>query len=107
MEAIFTGIDQVCFAGHTHTPGVFTVDGDYLTPQDCGGEWPIRKTRAFINVGSVGQPRDGDIRSSYVTFDGEKVSFHRISYDVEKTVSVFSGIPELPPYLGLRLREGR
>lgn len=107
MDGIFSGIDQVCFAGHTHTPGIFTAEGEYITPEACGSEWPIRRTRAFVNVGSVGQPRDGDARASYVTFDGELVRFHRVPYDVEKTITVLEGIPDLPPYLGLRLREGR
>lgn len=106
MAEIFREIDRACFAGHTHTPGVFTVDGDYLSPGDCGGEWPISGKKAFINVGSVGQPRDGDIRASYVTIDEDVVRFCRVPYDVEKTIAVFGAIPELPPYLGLRLREG-
>jgi predicted phosphodiesterase len=107
MEAVFGSIGQVCFAGHTHTPGIFTESGEHLAPRDCRMEWEISKERAFINVGSVGQPRDGDVRASYVTFDGEVVRFHRVIYDVERTISVFAGIPQLPPYLGLRLREGR
>ena len=107
MEQIFSKIRQVCFSGHTHTPGVFTEEGEYLTTTDCGGEWPIARKRALINVGSVGQPRDGDTRSSYVIFDGEVVRFQRVEYDVEKTISVFHSIRMLPPYLGLRLREGR
>ncbi len=107
MDQIFERIGQTCFSGHTHTPGVFTDQAEYLSTKDCGGEWPIARSRALINVGSVGQPRDGDSRSSYITFDGEIVRFHRVEYDVEKTISVFETIRMLPPYLALRLREGR
>ena len=61
----------------------------------------------IINVGSVGQPRDGDPRSSYVVFDGKSVEFHRVVYDVEATIKQFRDHPELPEYLALRLIEGR
>lgn len=43
-----------------------------------------RNCRYIVNVGSVGQPRDGDPRASYVVYDAqqEQVEYHRISYDV-------------------------
>jgi predicted phosphodiesterase len=107
MADIFDGIQRICFAGHTHAPGVFTAEGEYLTPDECAGEWDIRLGRALLNVGSVGQPRDGDVRASYVTFDGERVKFLRVPYDIEKTIEAFQAVEALPPYLGLRLREGR
>jgi diadenosine tetraphosphatase ApaH/serine/threonine PP2A family protein phosphatase len=61
----------------------------------------------LINVGSVGQPRDGDNRACYVIFDGKTVRFHRVAYDVRKTVDQLLQIEELPEYLAYRLREGR
>ena len=61
----------------------------------------------MINVGSVGQPRNNDPRSSYVTVDGDLVEFHRVSYDINETVSKIYGVPELDNFLGDRLREGR
>ena len=69
----------------------------------------------FINVGSVGQPRDGDWRSCYVILNYEPkgsdnfIEFHRVEYDVEKTVAAFAEIPELAkyPFLAQRIREGR
>ena len=38
----------------------------------------------FINVGSVGQPRDGDPRASYVIYDPQtkEVRFRRLNYDI-------------------------
>ena len=66
---------------------------------------------AIVNVGSVGQPRGGDPRSSFVTYDGDgtggTVRFHRLSYDVEKTMGKIRGIEELPDYLADRLAQGR
>ena len=44
--------------------------------------------RYFVNVGSVGQPRDGDHRACYVTYDLETsvVELHRVDYDIETTM---------------------
>ena len=78
-----------------------------IMSDEVGGQWPISRSRALLDAGSVGQPRAGETRASYVTFDEEVVRFHRVEYDVERTISVFEKIPDLPPYLGLRLREGR
>ena len=49
----------------------------------------------MINVGSVGQPRDGDWRSCYVIHDGESISFRRVEYDVERTVQQIEAVEEL------------
>jgi diadenosine tetraphosphatase ApaH/serine/threonine PP2A family protein phosphatase len=40
---------------------------------------------AVVNVGSVGQPRDGDPRSCFVVVDGRTVEFHRVAYDFRRT----------------------
>ncbi len=61
----------------------------------------------MINVGSVGQPRDGDWRSSYVILEGEMVHFRRVEYNVDDTVQKIYDIPDLDNSLGDRLREGR
>ena len=63
--------------------------------------------RAVVNVGSVGQPRDRDPRSSFVLFDGDVVEFLRVPYDVERVVKKVESIPELDNFLGARLRDGR
>lgn len=74
----------VCFHGHTHCPmiyekqlaGVFRID-----PQDF--KLAIGR-KYFINVGSVGQPRDGDPRATYVIYDTAErtVSYRRLEYDI-------------------------
>ena len=61
----------------------------------------------LVNVGSVGQPRDGDWRACYVLVDGWDITFRRVEYDVDATVAKIYAIPELPNFLGDRLREGR
>lgn len=61
--------DVVCF-GHTHKPWYRVVGGVH-----------------FVNMGSVGRPKDGDPRAGYVVLDvipdGVKVEFIRVSYDIE------------------------
>ena len=61
----------------------------------------------MINVGSVGQPRDGDPRSSYVIFDGREIEFRRVEYDAQQTRQKILAIAELDDFLGDRLLEGR
>lgn len=40
--------------------------------------------KVYCNPGSVGQPRDGDNRAAFATWDGEKFELHRVAYDFEK-----------------------
>jgi diadenosine tetraphosphatase ApaH/serine/threonine PP2A family protein phosphatase len=61
----------------------------------------------MINVGSVGQPRDGDPRSCYVVLADGVITFRRVTYDVDKTIKKIYDTPELDNFLGDRLREGR
>jgi len=75
---------SVCFSGHTHVPVVFVKDtmvrgGTYTT-------FKIEKKKHyFINVGSVGQPRDSNPKAAYVTYDltTREVELRRVAYDIE------------------------
>jgi diadenosine tetraphosphatase ApaH/serine/threonine PP2A family protein phosphatase len=62
--------------------------------------------RYIMNVGSVGQPRDGDPRASYAIVDDEKLEIVRVPYDVESVQKKMSkaGLPSL---LIERLAAGR
>lgn len=106
MERIFGLVDQYCFQGHTHIPGVFTEDLDFLSPEEIDYEYTLNEQKVLVNVGSVGQPRDGDNRSSYVIVDEDKVKFRRVEYDFEKTAQKIYDIPDLDNFLGDRLRNG-
>ena len=102
----------LCFVGHSHIPGVYTEDLKFLSPGAAAGaggkSWVAEAgKKALINVGSVGQPRDGDARSSYVVWDGKKVTFYRLEYDVKTTMDKIYAIPGLPNYLADRLIVGR
>ena len=107
MDKIFTLVDRYCFQGHTHVPGIFTADHRFFSLQDLGQQYELGTTKVFLNVGSVGQPRDGDPRACYVVRDGEMVEFRRVAYPVEKTIEKIYAIAELDNFLGDRLRDGR
>ncbi|GAC1458707.1 MAG: metallophosphoesterase family protein [Ktedonobacterales bacterium] len=62
--------------------------------------------RAIINPGSVGQPRDGDYRASYVIYDSEQgFEFRRVPYNVAQTQRKIQA-SGLPARLAERLAEG-
>ena len=72
--------------GHTHLPMAWIEeDGviEVVSPGD-GSVLELRGRRVLANPGSVGQPRDGDTRASFMIVDTEAdtISWHRIAYDV-------------------------
>lgn len=88
---------QVCFFGHTHTPRVY-VKGMSVTIENTETLRIEPGRKYFINVGSVGQPRDGDWRSAYAVYDhdNQEVSIRRIPYDLQTAQRKIreAGLPE-------------
>lgn len=78
--------ENLLLVGHTHVPKIFVLGGSgiprQVTPQDFALE-PGK--RFLVNVGSVGNPRDGDTRASYVIFDTEQQAlfWRRIPFDID------------------------
>ncbi len=108
IRDIFSRFDRVCFAGHTHDPGIITEDARFITPKECGNEARFEEGKKyFFNIGSVGQPRDGDPRACYAVYFGDRAIWRRVEYDVEKTVRKIFDSPQLDPRAGERLRMGR
>jgi predicted phosphodiesterase len=109
MDKLFSLVTRVCFQGHTHVPGIFTSENRFIRSSDVSERFRLFDNVAkwMVNVGSVGQPRDGDPRSCYVIWDDNTVTFRRIPYDIEQTVREIEAEPELDDMLGYRLREGR
>ena len=108
VAAIFERVKHLCFVGHTHVPGVFLEDPDFYSIDELDYVYPLsEKERAIINVGSVGQPRDQDVRASFVVVNDEKVEFVRLEYDIEATATKIYANPALDDFEGERLREGR
>ena len=100
-------VTTLCFFGHTHVPLAFEKGSDIN-----GGIYSRIRIQLgrkyFINVGSVGQPRDGDNRASYVVynFDRKEVELRRIPYDL-KTAQAKIRKARLPERLASRLAQGR
>ncbi len=68
-EEYFSALKGTLFASaHSHVPCVWT-----------------GRIKKYCNPGSVGQPRDGDWRASFATWDGVDFKIHRIGYDVVST----------------------
>ncbi len=107
MDALLGRIDKYCFQGHTHLPGIFESDYHFITPEDCGYQYRLDGRKVMVNVGSVGQPRDGDPRACYLIIDGDLLQYRRLEYDVQGTRSKIHSIPELADMLGDRLLTGR
>lgn len=99
--------DQVIFVGHTHYPGVYLTGKSgkvyWLPVEDIGDGFNIEPNKRYIvNAGSVGDPRDGDLRASYVLYDTEKqrVFFRRVPFDYEALRKEYQriGLPEEASY---------
>ena len=98
--------------GHTHMPIAFLGDpddGDGVTTVRArpGLTLDLQGRSALVNPGSVGQPRDGDPRASYLVWEPEnaRVTWQRVAYDIE---AVQRSMREagLPPALAARLSVG-
>ncbi len=98
---------KLCFFGHTHNPRAYIKDSSVVgLPFEQLVVEPDK--RYFVNVGSVGQPRDGDWRAAYVVFDEEKrmIRLRRLRYDLAKTQGKILAAG-LPPRLADRLAYGK
>src|SRR5205823_6356167 len=76
----------------------------FHAPEEIDFVHHLDSRKTLVNVGSVGQPRDGDWRACYVLLDGEAVRFRRVEYDIETTIRKIHEIPDLDDFLGDRLR---
>lgn len=98
---------SLCFIGHTHSPKAYIRDFNvHAEPLDV---LPIEPGKKYlVNVGSVGQPRDGDPRSAYCIYDADtnEVSLHRVEYDLPSAQAAILAAG-LPNRLAERLAVGR
>jgi predicted phosphodiesterase len=108
MSREFEKVDRVAFNGHSHIPGVVERGGAFVPPDGlAGASYAFGPRPAIINVGSVGQPRDGNPKSCYVIVEDNRVRYRRVAYDADKAAKEILAEPELDPFLGYRLLEGR
>ncbi|PQO45068.1 metallophosphoesterase family protein [Blastopirellula marina] len=108
LERIFSIIPKYCLQGHTHVPGVFADDCSFIASADLeNGRYKLGPRKLMVNVGSVGQPRDGDPRSSYVVLHDDEVEFRRVAYDFQVTAGKIRAIDSLDNTQADRLSDGR
>jgi len=95
------------FVGHSHKPVVFS-SGAIVDWSICSDVCLKKNERYIINVGSVGQPRDGDPRASFAIYDqeAETVQIRRVAYDVALTQDKIRRAG-LPAMLADRLASGK
>lgn len=99
---------QLCVHGHTHVPAIFDWHGGIVTRFDPMDFQMQLGHKYFVNVGSVGQPRDGDPRASYCLYNATRHTMHfrRLEYDIAKAQQRILDAG-LPPHLAARLASGQ
>ena len=93
---------KLLFVGHTHVPIAITRKNFfciYLRSPEHSTVVPVAEiNRQIFNGGSIGQPRDGDPRASYLIYDSTKkqVEFYRVSYNIGRAAEKIleAGLPE-------------
>jgi diadenosine tetraphosphatase ApaH/serine/threonine PP2A family protein phosphatase len=106
-RALRASTRPLCLFGHTHVPAAFSLTEygvSVLMPEEEAGpghelvlEWN-RQHKLLVNVGAVGQPRDGDPRAAYGIVDTttSTIHFRRVEYDIEAAQQriLAAGLPE-------------
>jgi diadenosine tetraphosphatase ApaH/serine/threonine PP2A family protein phosphatase len=109
LRAIFESFEGVALGGHTHHPGLHDENlrfhglngADTLT-------LPVPQGRKFfINVGSVGQPRDADNRACYAVLEDDAITWYRVPYNFQATAEKILRTGALSEVLARRLAMGK
>lgn len=103
--------ERLCFAGHSHIPCIWALENNSLYYVEALENEPFeleRYEKCWINVGSVGQPRDRDNRSCFATYDTKTqvLQYHRVAYDHATTASKIRQQEGLDDFLADRLHRG-
>jgi diadenosine tetraphosphatase ApaH/serine/threonine PP2A family protein phosphatase len=100
--------ERICFVGHSHVPLRVLLQGGRLVVEESEVLDLAADDRALVNVGSVGQPRDGDWRAAYALYDpdAKRVIARRVEYDrpAASRKILDAGLPEI---LARRLSVGQ
>ncbi len=105
---------NISFFGHTHQPVIYKYlpnnDFEIMLLKSRKNRIKIQLKKGFmylINPGSIGQPRDKDPRTSFMTYDTDKseITYFRFKYPFTKTMEKIKK-QKLPPFLGERLEKG-
>jgi predicted phosphodiesterase len=102
---------RICLVGHSHVALSFVRhEGQLATgePRREGTRLDLGSGEWLLNPGSVGQPRDGDPRASWLLLDldEENASFERTDYDIAGAAAAIRAA-RLPDSLAERLEYGQ
>ncbi len=96
--------EKICLIGHTHVPVIFKTSAP-VAHQPLAED---SQTKELINVGSVGQPRDGDNRASFGIIDTKNFAYENIRVEYNfRTAADKILAAGLPQFLAERLHMGR
>ena len=106
LERVETAGAETMFCGHTHQPYVRELSGgSILVKVQQRGNGPAKEQelqlpmRRIVNAGSVGEPRHGSTKATYVVHNDDTgaVTIREVDYDVDKTCQaiVQAGLPEV------------
>jgi len=108
IREIFEATPRLLFVGHTHCPGIIDPQFTFRHPADDAAVFELPpEQKAIINVGSVGQPRDGDNRACYVLVDGDRIAYRRVEYPYRVTMSKMDRVGPISKDAASRLEYGR
>ncbi len=92
--------EKICFVGHTHELEIVGFDGENIThsPLKKGLTFLYDEKKYIINIGSVGQPRDGNNNAKYVIWDTSNyhIEVRFVPYDIASVVKKIldAGLPK-------------
>ncbi len=106
LERVETACAETLFCGHTHQPYVRELSGGSIQVKvqmpehneslTAEMEIPLRR---IVNAGSVGEPRHGNTKATYVIHNEEtgSVTIREVGYDVQKTCKAIieAGLPAI------------
>jgi diadenosine tetraphosphatase ApaH/serine/threonine PP2A family protein phosphatase len=109
LRSIFDSFEGIALGGHTHQPGMHDESLNFhaLEGRETVTLRLPEASKCFINVGSVGQPRDGDNRACYAILEDESITWHRVAYDYRTTMHKIHDTGVLGEVLARRLAVGK
>ena len=106
LERVETAGAETMFCGHTHQPYVRELSGGSIRVRvqqkgmESASEQELQlPMRRIVNAGSVGEPRHGSTKATYVVHNEETgaVTIREVDYDVDRTCRAILevGLPEV------------
>ena len=85
LESFKFSESPLMFVGHTHQPTIFACNQNEASVQQIEAHDFVVQTdmRYLVNAGSVGDPRDGTVKATYIIYDcdTQQVIFRHIPFD--------------------------